>query len=146
MAFTDPGIQDFKNYFIRDFAYDSGNGDLSLVQDADIQNALIDAQLNMNQGLWGDQAHYFNAELNLAAHYMVMSLRASTQGVGGNYPWLNNSKAVGNVNESFQIPQRILDNPEMAMLTKTYYGAKYLFMILPLLSGNVITVRGRTKA
>ena len=47
--------------------------------------------------------------------------------------------------KSFDIPQRVKDNPEFAMIAKTRYGAKYLSLIFPLLSGQMFTVHGVTK-
>lgn len=143
MAYQDPQLADFKNYFVRDFVYGT---DTTTVMDQDILNALQDATFNSNQGLWPNQSSYFTAQLNLAAHYLVMNLRGASQGVAGQYSWLQNSKSVGNVSESFNIPQRILDNPNFAMLAKTHYGAKYLFMVLPQLSANVIVIGGGTQA
>jgi hypothetical protein len=50
------------------------------------------------------------------------------------------------VNESYSIPQHILDNPILAMLSKTNYGAKYLSMVLPRIVGQVFIVAGETQA
>lgn len=136
-----PSVQDFKDKFYRDFPY----GDtLATVQDRDIQSAYDDVDLYMNPGLFCDQSHYTQGYLLLAAHFLVTNLRNSTQGIAGQYEWLVGSKAVGSVSESLQIPQRIMDNPSMAMLTKTSYGAKYLFLILPNLVGPAMIVAGAT--
>lgn len=142
MAYTNPSVTDFKTYFFRDFPYGST---MSTVQDQDITNALADASYNLNSGLFGSQAKYTAGYLLLAAHYLVTNLRASSQGVAGNYSWLEASKSVGSVSQAFSIPERILANPEFAMLSKTSYGAKYLLMVLPLLSGQIFTVCGGTQ-
>lgn len=141
--YTNPTVADFKGYFTRDFPYGATP---DTVQDADIQRGIDETALVINPALMGTQAFYTTCFLYLAAHMMVLNLRASSQGIAGNYDWLINSKGVGNVSEGISIPQRILDNPELAMLAKTPYGAKYLNLILPYLSGQVFTVHGRTHA
>lgn len=142
MAYTNPVTSDFKAYFVRDFPYGGTSGDLSTVQDVDIQNAIADAGAFINQGLFPGQAPYNVGFLNLAAHFMVMSLRASSQGIAGQYNWLQSSKGAGPVSESFSIPQWILDNPMWSTLTKTNYGLKFLFLIMPNLVGVSYTLYG----
>lgn len=141
MGYVIPSISDFKTYFVRDFVYGISS---NTVTDADITNAMILAGVNFNVDLWGSQQAYTVGYLYLSAHYLVMNLRGSQQGQNGSFSWLINSKAVGNVSEGISIPQRILDNPELAWLSKTYYGLQYLMMILPQLMGNVVTVCGTT--
>lgn len=141
MAYTIPAVSDFKAYFVRDFNYGT---EQTTVMDADISKGLSDAGVNFNEALWANQQSFTVGYLLLAAHYMVLSLRASSQGIRGQYEWLVNSKSVGSVSESFTIPQRILDNPFLSMLAKTTYGAQYLEYVLPLLSGQMYTVCGRT--
>lgn len=142
MAFVQPTVSDFKAFFTRDFPYGS---DPSTVMDADIQRAISTAAINFNEDFFGDQASYSTGFLLLSAHFLVMNLRASSQGIAGQYGWLQSGKSVGSVSESFSIPQRILDNPEFAMLSKTNYGAQFLMLILPQLSGNIFTVCGGTR-
>lgn len=142
MAYTNPTVDDFKAFFARDFVY--GNTDAT-VMDSDIVRAEGEMELSINPNLLNNQATYTNAALYLSAHYLVMNLRAASQGLTGSYPWMTQSKSVGNVSESFAIPQRLLDNPEFAALVKTYYGERYLEIILPLLSGQMFSVCGRTN-
>lgn len=143
MAYTVPTVSDFKNYFSRDFPYGSSN---DTVKNTDIQRAMGEAAFSFNEGLFTSQANYDIGFLLLTAHYLVMDLRASSQGIAGQYSWLENSKSVGSVSQSFAIPQRVLDNPEFSMLSKTNYGAKFLALLLPQLVGQVFTVCGRTSA
>lgn len=138
---VNPVVSDFKSYFNRDFPYGSS---LSAVMDADIQKALDDAAVNFNPNFFADQLSYTNGYLNLAAHYLVMNLRASSQGLVGQYDWLSASRGAGSVNESFSIPQHILDHPYLGMLSKTNYGAKYLSLVIPQLIGQMFTVCGAT--
>lgn len=138
-----PTVRDFKDYFFRDFPYGTSK---ESVMDQDITSALSDADFNFNPSLFSTQEKYTLGFLCLSAHFLVMNLRASSQGVAGQYAWLQSSKSVGSVSEGLSIPQRILDNPEMAMLSKTTYGAKYLMLILPQLAGQIFSVHGRTHA
>jgi hypothetical protein len=144
MAFTNPVINDFVQYFQRDFPYGYNNGDLSTVQNNDIQNAINDASGFINPALFAGQAPYNVGFLNLTAHFLVMSLRASSQGIAGQFSWLNNSKGVGGVSEGIAIPQQILDNPMFSALCKTNYGLKFVFLILPNLVGVSFTAYGPT--
>ena len=124
--------------------------DLSKVTDKDISKAFVQAKQGMNSALFAGnsteegQEFYETAYLWLAAHYLVIDLRAAAQGVAGQYSWLTSSKSVGNVSESYQFPERIMKSPYLSLITTTPYGAKYLSLIMPLLSGNVRLVAGWT--
>jgi hypothetical protein len=139
---TTPSATDFKAYFVRDFPFGSTADE---VMDADITKAIADAAFLINEALAGSQEEYNTLYLNLTAHFLVMNLRSSSQGISGQYSFLHGSKGVGSVSESISIPQRILDNPEFAMLCKTNYGAKYVMMILPRLAGQMFIVQGTTQ-
>lgn len=143
MAYTAPTIQAFKAQFVRDFRY--GTDINENVIDSDIANAFNVVDTMINQSLWSNQTSYQIAYLYLAAHYMCLNLRSSSQGINGQYNWAQNSKAVGGITESFTIPQRIIDNPDFMAYTKTNYGAFYLNMLWPKLAGQMFTVYGRTK-
>lgn len=140
-SYANPTVSDFKAYFVRDFPY--GVTD-DTVMDPDIAKAMVLTDAFINQNLFDSQSVYNIGFLLLSAHFLVLDLQTSAQGVQGKYAWLTQSKGVGNVNEAYAIPQRILDNPEFSMLTKTNYGAQFLFMILPQLSGQIFTVLGWT--
>jgi hypothetical protein len=141
--YTIPGVSDFKSYFVRDFPYGSTQ---DAVMDADITNAMQDCAAYINPDLFQDQPSFNIGFFNLSAHFMVMSLRASSQGVAGQFSWLQNSKGAGAMSEGLSIPQRITDQPHLAVLTKTNYGLKYLFLILPQMVGVGFTIRGETHA
>lgn len=142
-AYENPSVADFKNYFTRDFPY--GSDPETSVLDSDIAKAFQMTNVNLNQALFGDQATYTMAYLLLSAHYLVMNLQSSSQGINGQYGFLEASKSVGSVSQSFNIPDRILANPYWSMLMKTNYGAMYLMQILPQLAGQIYTVEGRTR-
>jgi hypothetical protein len=141
--FLNPTIDDFKNYFTRDFPYNNSDPSLG-VTDQDIAKAFGQTNVNFSQSLWSTQADYTIGYLFLSAHWLVMDLRMASQGLNGQYTWIETSKSVQGVAQGFQVPQRILDNPELAMLAKTNYGAKYLGLVLPQLSGQIFPVLGRT--
>lgn len=144
MAYVAPTVAEFKSYFNRDFPYSE---DINLgVADADITKALNRTAVTINSELFCDQATYTIGFLLLSAHYMVMNIRASSQGLASQYSWVQTSRSAGSVSEGLQVPDRIMANPEFAMLTKTGYGADYLMMILPLLSGQIFIAGGGTQA
>lgn len=142
MAYNNPSVADFKNQFMRDFPY--GTDPSISVIDADITSAFQLVNFNINQGLFPDQGSYTYGYNLLAAHFLVTNLRASSQGINGQYNFLQQGKGAGPVNETFAIPQRILDNPELSMLAKTNYGAQFLTVILPQLAGNMFIACGTT--
>jgi len=142
MAYTNPSTSDFKAYFTRDFPYGL---DDTTVQNADITKALSQAAFNFNESLYGSQSDYTMAFLYLTAHYLVIDLRASSQGIAGKFSWLESSKGVGSVSQSFSIPNSISEDPSYAMYCTTNYGAKFLSLLLPSLKGQIFTVLGGTK-
>jgi hypothetical protein len=143
MAYLNPTIDDFKTYFFRDFPY--GTDPAISILDQDIANSYQEVNVNVNPDLFANQENYSLGYLLLSAHFLVLNIRSSSQGISGQFSWNQNSKSVGSVSESFSIPQRILDNPEFAMLSKTNYGARFLQIILPQLSGQIFNAFGSTR-
>ena len=143
MAYVNPTITDFKEYFFRDFPY--GTDINTSVTDQDIANAMNMTSLHINKGLFSGQDFYSLGYLLLSAHYLVMNLRTSSQGINGQFAFLEQSKSVGSVNQSFAIPQRVLDNPDWSILMKTNYGAQYLQLLIPQLCGQTFVVAGSTR-
>lgn len=143
MSFLNPSVADFKNQFVRDFPY--GTDPNVAILDADISSAFQFTNINFNPDFWADQGSYTLGYLLLSAHYLTMNIRSSSQGLNGQFNFTQQSKSVGSVAEAFGIPQRILDNPDWAMLCKTNYGAQYLQLLLPQLSGQIFSVHGSTR-
>jgi hypothetical protein len=143
MAYENPSVADFKAQFVRDFPY--GSNINTSVTDTDIASAYRFTNIQINQELWSNQSAYSLGYLLLSAHYLVLNLRSASQGTNGQWAWLEQSKSVGQLNASFAIPQRVLDNPNFATLTKTNYGAEYLALLWPQLSGQMFTVVGSTR-
>jgi hypothetical protein len=148
LAYVYPTVNDFKNYFIRDFPYQPSGDPVDLnkyIQDVDIEKAQGEADFNFNQGFASSQANFSILFNYLTAHFLCIDMRNASQGIQGKYEWVQTSKSVGSVSVGMQVPQRILDNPELAMLTQTTYGGKYLQLVLPQLSGQVFSVCGGTR-
>lgn len=137
MAFTNPSVQDFKNQLNRDFPYGT-DPDVSVL-DSDIAYSFQMANMNMSQAWAPDQGTYTVLYVLLSAHYLVLNIRASSQGINGQYNWLQASKGVGSVNEAFAIPEWIQKNAFMSQLSKTNYGAQFLQLVLPQLIGAMFS-------
>lgn len=137
-------VAQFQAQFIRDFPY--GTDPATSVLPQDITNAFNMVDITINARLWPNQTAYTVAYNLLGAHFLVLNLRASSQGLNGQYNWAQSAKSVGSVSETFSIPQRILDNPEFMALTKTNYGAQYLNLLWPMLVGQMFSVCGGTQA
>lgn len=142
MAYVKPDVDDFKELFTRDFPFGESS---EFVMDSDITRAYGEVDVNLNEGLYEDQASFTLSYLYLAAHFLVMDLRASSQGIQGSYAWMTSGKSVGSVSESYAIPDKILANPYYAMLSKTNYGAKFLMMLMPRLVGQIYVVAGGVR-
>lgn len=138
---TPPTVAEFKAQFTRDFPYGTTP---ETVNDSDIVSAQKAAAFNVYEGIFSSEADYKFAYNYLSAHYLVMALKASTQGLNGSFPWLENNKSVGSVSQGFTIPDDIAQRPVLAMFTKTYYGAFYLSLVLPLTYGRVVVSGGGT--
>lgn len=114
------------------------------VTDDDIQRAFEEAKQTFNQSLWGDDAGVKLGYLYLTAFWLVHDMKAAMGGLTGSSPALVSSRSVGNVSESYGIPQAYLDDPLLGMYAANPWGLKYLQMVLPLLRGNIFPVCGRT--
>lgn len=120
------------------FSGGAGDGtEANKVLDTDIQGAILDAQFNVNPGLFPNQTMFSRAFLYLAAHQMIEKIKMAAAGVQSQYSWLTKSKTVGDVSQSFEIPEVIKNSPFLANIGTTRYGAMYLQIIAPLLVGNI---------
>ncbi len=146
MAFVTPSVDDFKDQFFRDFKYapEGSENDLNFITDRDINKAYAQALINFNAGIFGTDAEATLIFLWLAAFYLVYDLQTSAQGIGSQANFPVTSKSVGNVSASFQIPDKIMKNPTLAIYAMNGYGMKYLSMALPYTVGNVRVVNGTT--
>ena len=156
MAFDPVTLEQFKSFFPRDFPFQPPLPDpqtdpptvvdtSKYVQDSDIEKAFAEAKYNFNDSFCSDQAEYIMLFSYLTAHYLVTDLRAASTGLEGSFTWNASSQGVGSVSQSFAIPNDIANDPTFSWLTKTNYGAKYLMLVYPMLSGGFGTVPGRTQ-
>jgi hypothetical protein len=146
MHFTYPDIPAFKAWFAKDFPFAPTDApdDLEKVTDADITKAMTEARANFNPALFGNQDAFATTFLYATAHYLIHDLKTAAQGVGGQYHWLSTSRSVGNVSESYALPEGLAKDPLLSFFATTGYGAKYLSLIMPLLVGNVQCYQGTT--
>ncbi|MGB2578135.1 hypothetical protein AAIR98_000902 [Elusimicrobium simillimum] len=138
-------VEEFKDYFDRDFPYASDESDMTQIRNKDIQKAFGEAQMNFNESLFSCPDDIKRAFLYLAAHYLVVDISNSTSGLAGRFQGYMTSKSVGSVSAGYQIPQWILDNPIYSMLGQTVYGIKYLSLIVSQTVGNFGIVKGATS-
>ena len=55
------------------------------------------------------------------------------------------SQSVDGISQSFQIPDRYLQDPQFSYYATTVYGQKYLSMLMPLIAGaGAYLAQGRT--
>lgn len=146
MPFTPVTVADFKSRFDRDFAFASDQSDKSKVRDVDVTRGLTSAGMNFNEALWPTQATFAEAYLLLAAHFLCVNILNSSQGLGSQSTWLLSQKHVGSMSSSAAIPDSVKEDPFLARMATTGYGAEYLGVLAPLLVGGVTTVRGYTHA
>jgi hypothetical protein len=144
MSYIAPSLSDFKERFDRDFAFAANQTDMTRVRDKDITIAVTQAAANFNVGLFANQDTYAEAFQLLTAHYLCINMLAASQGLGGSMQWLTSSKAVGNVSESYAVPEWVLRSRLLGIYAKTSYGMAYLSIVGPLLVGNVSCIAGDT--
>lgn len=115
------------------------------VTDYDLVNAFTAAaQFNTTRDLFASQSSYSYAINLLAAHYLCQTVAAGSTGLFGKAEWLTRTKTVGNVSETYEIPERILKSPYLSKLSKTTYGAQFLELMSPQLIGNMKTFHRAT--
>lgn len=145
-------VDDFKNYFVRDFEYAIASGQTvsiyscqkDYVMDADITKAFAEADINFNESLFGTDASLKLTFLYLAAHYLVNDLKAAEQGRNSSGEFAVSSRSIDGVSESYAIPNWMLNDPVLGQFSTTKYGQKYISLIKPLLIGNVAVYEGGT--
>lgn len=142
MSYVKPTLEDFKAYFVRDFPF--GTNIDEHVLDSDIQKAMLKADAFILTKCFSSQEMFSLGYYFLTAHYLVLSLRASSQGINGKYEFLQTSRSVGSVSEGVSIPESISKNPLYMSFMQSNYGGEYLNMVLPCISTAVFVTEGRT--
>jgi len=149
---SDITVDDFKSWFSRDFRYatpvgltgPSATAVCSDVTDNDLDKAFIEADMNFNESLFGEDNALKTCFLYLAAHYLCNDLQTATDGINSTGYYPVSSRSVGSVSESYAIPEWMTKDPNLGAFMTTRYGQKYLSLIKPLLIGNVQVYTGNT--
>lgn len=114
------------------------------VTDADITRAMSQAYINANHDLGSTDDERIMIYLHLIAFYLVMDWRNAATGVNSGYSGLVASKSVGDVSESYNFPQWMVNSPLYSLYSSNGYGMKYLSLIIPYLGCTILFSRGRT--
>lgn len=141
MSWTPPTIAAFKAQFVRDFPYAPPQDltNLDYVIDADIQSAINEGQLSINDdSMYG--ANTTQIFLYLAAHLLTENIRNSMQGLTSQAKFALESSSVGGVAISNAIPESFKSNPIFAGYLTTGYGKKFLNLVYPYTIGGAVGV------
>lgn len=114
------------------------------VTDVDITRAMSQAYVNSNYSFGGTDEERIMIYLHLIAFYLVMDWQNAAMGVNSGYAGLVASKSVGDVSESYNFPQWMINNPLYSLYSSNGYGMKYLSLIIPYLSCTILFSPGRT--
>ena len=114
---------------------------LNYTQDSDIINAIAEASVNFNEGLFPNECTAKLVFLYLVAHYLTIDFKNA---MGSNIAGMTTSRSVGSVSEGYTPFPWIQNNPGLSMYATTGYGIKYCSLIRPYLLGNIILSKGRT--
>ncbi len=116
----------------------------SYVTDEDIAKAMTQAQMNANERFGSTCNEKIYIYLHLVAFYLVMDLKNASAGINSAYSGLVASKSVGDVSESYNFPQWVVNSPLYSIYSQNGYGMKYLSLIIPYLSVTIMFSQGRT--
>lgn len=114
------------------------------VTDADITRAMSQAYVNANYRFGSTDEERIMIYLHLVAFYLVMDWRNASAGVNSGYSGLVASKSVGDVSESYNFPQWMVNSPLYSLYSSNGYGMKYLSLIIPYLSCTILFSSGRS--
>lgn len=146
MTWVLPGKSDFKARFVRDFPYapatDPNNQDY--VMDADIDSALAQAGASFNTCIGAPDTTKTEMFLLLSAFFLVENIKVGQNGLSSQAQFLASSKSVGGVSVSYQIPENIANDQNMARFAANGYGLQYVSMAMPFLVGGIGIVAGAT--
>jgi hypothetical protein len=141
-----PTLADFKSRFVRDFPYapatDPANQDY--VMDADITSAITQATATFNTAIGAADTAKTEMFLLLSAFFLVENLKTAQGGINSQAQFLAQSKSIGGVSVSYQIPENIAKDPVLSRFASNGYGMQYLTIVLPFLVGGMFVVEGAT--
>lgn len=110
----------------------------------DIQKAINEAFANCNTRFGNTDNEKIMIFMYLIAFYLVVDTNNANAGLSSNYLGISQSKSVGDVSESYAIPDFISNNPLYAIYMQNGYGMKYISLIAPYLAITVRFSVGRT--
>lgn len=113
------------------------------ITDEDILRAFTVAKINFNPGLFPNEDAMKMTFCYLVAHYLVIDLNNAQNPLVLGFMGFTQSKSVGSVSESYALPQWVMNNAKLSLYAQTGYGRKYLSLIQPYLTGNIIYTPGR---
>lgn len=114
------------------------------VTDEDIQKAMTQAINNCNENFGETDEEKVNIYLHLVAFYLVMDMKNAQTGLNGGVAGAVTSTHVGDVSESYAIPQWMLTDPMYSIFAQNGYGLKYLSLIAPYLAITILYSRGNS--
>ena len=114
------------------------------ISDEQISEAFIEAQINFNPELFEGCGTVSNVFYYLAGHYLVIDLNIMQAPFATGFLGLLQSKSVGSVSASFGLPQWVMNDPNLGLYAQTQFGLKYLSLLLPYLTGQIMIVQGKT--
>lgn len=113
------------------------------ITDNDILRAFIEAKQNFNASFFTNCQSLTMVFCYLAAHYLVIDMNNAMNPFALGAMGFTQSKSVGSVSESYGFPQWVMNDKKLGLYAQTGYGRKYLSLILPYLTGNIIFTPGR---
>lgn len=118
-------------------------GDIyNYITDEDIQKAMSQAINNCNENFGETDEEKVNIYLHLVAFYLVLDIKNSSAGINGGTIGNVTSTHVGDVSESYAIPQWMMTDPMYSIYAQNGYGLKYLSLIAPYLAITIMFSRG----
>ena len=112
------------------------------ITDEDIEKAMTQAFPASNDLYGATCNEKVNIYLHLVAFYLVLDIKNSSTGVNSSYLGVLSSKSVGDVSESYNIPQWMLEDPMFSIYAQNGYGLKYLSLIAPYLAITILFSQG----
>lgn len=162
-----PLYQETKTYWAGDVVYDNENfyqalkdditdvptsdttswkkikGDkFGYILDEDIEKAFTQALPNSNPIFGSTYAEKVNIYLHLVAFYLVFDIKNSSSGINSGFSAALSSKSVGDVSESYTVPNWMMQDPTYSIFATNGYGLKYLSLINPYLSITLMFSKG----
>jgi hypothetical protein len=131
-------IDEFKTQFPRSFTFSETLPD---IRDADIAEAIVEANCVFNQDLYPDEDCGKKALFYLSAHFLVRDIDAAD--MGGQSAFIQSSRSVNGMSESLAAPDW-MNEGDFAYYATTAYGQKFLILTKPYLTGVMYAVEGLT--